>query len=151
MSLSVREQEALNLITDRLAGSDPKLAALLTGFTRVASGEDMPLRERIRADSRRAVRCSRCKRRHPGGDDARRPAAWMPRRLVFLWGALLLSLLTSITVIVVTLTLSHSRSAGPCTTFWTAACADSAPGHSSRPASHQTVTNQADHLGAAGT
>lgn len=151
MSLSAWEQETLDSITDRLAGSDPKLAALLTGFTRVASGEEMPLRERIRAGSRRAVRCSRCKRRHPGGDDVRRPAARVPRRLGFRWAALLLCLLTAITVIVVTLTLSHSRSAAPCTTFWTAACADSAPGHSSRPASHETVTNQADHLGAAGT
>jgi len=151
MSLSAWEQETLDSITDRLAGSDPKLAALLTGFTRVASGEEMPLRERIRAGSRRAVRCSRCKRRHPGGDDVRRPAARVPRRLGFRWAALLLCLLTTITVIVVTLTLSHSGSAAPCTTFWTAACADSAPGHSSRPASHETVTNQADHLGAAGT
>ena len=151
MSLSAWEQETLDSITDRLAGSDPKLAALLTGFTRVASGEEMPLRERIRAGSRRAVRCTRCKRRHPGGDDVRRPAARVPRRLGFQWAALLLCLLTAITVIVVTLTLGHSRNAAPCTTFWTAACVDSAPGHSSRPASHETVTNQADHLGAAGT
>ena len=34
MSLSAREQQALDSITDRLADSDPELAALLTGFTR---------------------------------------------------------------------------------------------------------------------
>ena len=56
MSLSAREQRALDSITDRLAGSDPELATLLTGFTRLVSGEEMPLREGIRAGSRRAIR-----------------------------------------------------------------------------------------------
>lgn len=59
MSLSAREQQALDSITDRLAGSDPELAALLTGFTRLASGEEMPPREKIRAGSPPAIRCSR--------------------------------------------------------------------------------------------
>jgi Protein of unknown function (DUF3040) len=134
MSLSAREQQALDSITDRLAGSDPKLAALLTGFTRLASGEEMPPRERIRA-----------------GNEVRRTAGRMSRRLGFQWAALLLSLLTAVTVIAVTFALNHGRSPGTCTTFLYAACADSAPAHSSRPASHETVTNQAAHQGAAGT
>ena len=71
MSLSAREQQALDSITGRLADSDPELAALLTGFTRLASGEEMPQRERIRAGPRRAIRCSRRQRRHPRGDEAR--------------------------------------------------------------------------------
>ena len=59
MSLSAREQQALDSITGRGADSDPELAALLTGFTRLASGEEMPQREVIRAGPRRAIRCSR--------------------------------------------------------------------------------------------
>jgi hypothetical protein len=151
MSLSAWEQQALDSITDRLAGSDPELATLLTGFTRLAAGEEMPPRERIRADSRRAIRCSRCKRRHPRGDEVRRPAGRMSRRLGFQWAALLLSLLIAVTVIAVTTALNHGKSQGQCTTFWTAACAKPAPAHSSRPASHKTVTNQAAYLGAVGS
>jgi hypothetical protein len=126
MSLSAWEQQALDSITDRLAGSDPKLAALLTGFTRLASGEEMPLRGRIRA-----------------GNEVRRAAGRVSGRLGLQWAAVLLSLLTAVTVIVVTLALNHGRSQGSCTTFWYAACADSAHAHSSRPASHETVTGQA--------
>ena len=138
MSLSAREQQTLDSITDRLAGSDPKLAALLTGFTRLVSDEEMPLREGIRAGSRRAIRCSRGKRRHPRGDEVRRPAGRVSRRLGLQWAALLLSLLTAVAVIAVTMALSHGRSQGACTTLWNAACADSAPAHSSPPASHKT-------------
>ena len=134
MSLSTREQQALDSIADRLTGSDPKLTALLAGFTRLASGEEMPLRERIRA-----------------GNEVRRTPGRVPRRLGFQWAVVLLSLLTAVTVIAVTFALSHGRSPGPCTTSWYAACADSAPAHSSRPASHETVTSQAAHQGAAGT
>jgi hypothetical protein len=42
MSLSAREQQALNSIRDGLAGSDPELATLLATFTDQASGEEMP-------------------------------------------------------------------------------------------------------------
>ena len=151
MSLSAWEQQALDSITDRLAGSDPKLASLLTGFTRLASGEEMPLRERIGAGSRRAIRRSRRKRRHPRGHQVHRPARRLSRHLGFQWAVLLLSLLTTVTVIAVTMALNHGRSQGACATLWTPACANPAPAHSSRPASHKTVTNQAAHQGAAGT
>jgi hypothetical protein len=140
MSLSPREQQTLDSITGRLAGSDPQLAALLTGFTRLVSDEEMPLREGIRAGSRRAIRCSRGTRRHPRGDDVRRPAGPVPRRLRLQWAALLLSLLTAVAVITVTTALSHGSSQGACTTLWNAACADPAPAHSSPPASHKTGT-----------
>ena len=49
MSLSAREQQALNSIRDGLAGSDPELATLLATFTEQPSGEDLPVRENIRA------------------------------------------------------------------------------------------------------
>ena len=49
MSLSTSEQRALDSIKDGLAGSDPQLIALLTTFTRLASGEEMQAREEIQA------------------------------------------------------------------------------------------------------
>jgi Protein of unknown function (DUF3040) len=42
MSLSTREQLALDGIANKLAGSDPRLAALLVTFARLTSGEAMP-------------------------------------------------------------------------------------------------------------
>jgi hypothetical protein len=42
MSLSAREQQALESIEDGLAGSDPGLASRLGIFSRLASGEEMP-------------------------------------------------------------------------------------------------------------
>ncbi len=44
MSLTTREQQALDSIKDDLASCDPVLAARLTIFTRLASGEEMPAR-----------------------------------------------------------------------------------------------------------
>ena len=45
MSLSASEQQALDSIEATLTSSDPKLASLLAIFTRLASGEEMPVRE----------------------------------------------------------------------------------------------------------
>ena len=42
MSLSERDQQALDGIEDGLAGSTPKLAAMLATFTRLTAGEEMP-------------------------------------------------------------------------------------------------------------
>ena len=74
MSPDAWEQRALDSIRDRLAGSDPELARLLTTFTRLASGEKMPVREHLPARSPQAIRRSRRKRRH----SRRRavPSAW---------------------------------------------------------------------------
>ena len=49
MSLSAWEQDALNSIKNGLADSDPALVARLAMFTRLASAEDMPVREKIQA------------------------------------------------------------------------------------------------------
>lgn len=48
MSLSRWESQALGSIEDGLAGSDPALATLLGIFSRLALGEEMPAREKIR-------------------------------------------------------------------------------------------------------
>ena len=53
MSLSAWEQQALDSIKDGLVGSDPQLTGLLITFTRLASGEEMPVQEEILGGSRR--------------------------------------------------------------------------------------------------
>ena len=47
MSLSGWEQQTLDCIEDELAGSDPKLAWLLATFARHASGDELPVRDKI--------------------------------------------------------------------------------------------------------
>jgi hypothetical protein len=49
MSLNQPETQALRSIADGLAGSDPRLAAMLTIFSQLAAGEEMLAREKIRA------------------------------------------------------------------------------------------------------
>ena len=56
MSMSAWEQDALDSIRDGLADSDPALAARLVMFTQLASGEAMPVREKIQAVSQRVAR-----------------------------------------------------------------------------------------------
>ena len=53
MSLSAWEQDALDSIRSGLADSDPALVARLSMFSRLASGEAMPVREKLQAASRR--------------------------------------------------------------------------------------------------
>ncbi len=47
MSLSEREQQALDFMAEGLADSAPKLASLLATFARLTSGEQMPVHEKI--------------------------------------------------------------------------------------------------------
>ena len=42
MSLNQPETKALSCIADGLAGADPRLASMLTIFSRLAVGEEMP-------------------------------------------------------------------------------------------------------------
>ena len=56
MSMSAWEQDALDSIRDGLADSDPGLVEQLAMFTRLASGEAMPVRDKIQAISQRVVR-----------------------------------------------------------------------------------------------
>ena len=48
MSLNEPQMQALGWIEDSLAGSDPRLASMLNIFSRLAAGEEMPAREKIR-------------------------------------------------------------------------------------------------------
>jgi hypothetical protein len=94
MSLSAREEQALECIADRLAGSDPGLAAMLATFTRLTSGEEMPAREEV-LKARRRSRAHRLghlgARRPEGGQPPRRHSTilWLPTVAMLIVGALI--------------------------------------------------------------
>src|SRR5215471_16593360 len=81
MSLNQLETQALGSIADGLAGADPRLASMLTIFTRLAAGEEMPAREKTRARRRRpaALRPRRARRYPRRGMAFPRPRRRYPR------------------------------------------------------------------------
>ena len=82
MSLTQPETQALGSIADGLAGADPRLASMLTIFSRLAAGEDMPAREKTRVRrGRPAVHRPRRARRHPRRGTARPHPRRRPARL----------------------------------------------------------------------
>ena len=122
MSLSAWEQQALDAIKDGLASSDPPLVARLTIFTRLASGEEMPAREKIPAGSRRAIQRSR-------------PEARRVDQRLGLQGAMLLVLWLVTTVALITVALANNRgSQGTCAESSTAFCAGGTSASGSSPA-----------------
>ena len=88
------EHQALDSIKSALGDSDPKLAALLAMFGRLASSEEMPGHEKIRSALR-----------HP--PHRRRRARTPHRRLGPPQAAVLIWLLASVAVITVAAILSH--------------------------------------------
>jgi len=145
MSLSAWEQRALDSIKDELTGSDPKLAALLSAFTRLASDEDMPGGENIQPGLRRALRRLRRARWHATFRRVR-------QHLNFQRTAALLFLLTTAAVLAVTLALNAGGDRAPCLQWVAAAavCISPAPGHSPGRASHGAATDQAAQQHTAG-
>ncbi len=122
MSMSAWEQQALDSIKDGLASSDPTLAARMTMFTRLASGEEMPAREKIQVGSRRAIL-----RSHAG---SRR----VDQRLG-LQGGMLLLLWFVTTVALVTVALASNRgSQDACAGSWATFCSGGAPASGSTSA-----------------
>jgi hypothetical protein len=119
MSLSPWEQHALDSIKDGLAGSDPDLTALLATFTRLASGEEMPAHEPVRAR----------KRRHPHREKMRWHAHRVYHRLGFPRVALLLWLLITIALIMTAVAFDRGGQDG-CTEPWVPV---SATAHNSCP------------------
>ena len=66
MSLNEPQMQALSWIEDSLAGSDPRLASTLNIFSRLAAGEEMPARQKIRVRrGRPAAHRPRHAQRHP--------------------------------------------------------------------------------------
>ncbi len=145
MSLSVREQQALDSIEHGLSGSDPRLALMLATFTRLTAGEEMSVREKIQAGRRQATRRSHGNRRLPLRDITGLQARRMRSRLGWQRAALLLWLLISIVLIAVALAVSRGSGGGSCAVSW-ASCAVHSPGHAARPATHKTAADQAPRI-----
>jgi len=142
MSLSAWEQQVLNSIRDGLAGSDPKLAALLSAFTRLTSGEEMPTAEGVPVVSRRALRRLR---RARWRSSLRR----VLRRLGSRRAMLLLWPLITAALISVALALSAHDHSTTCIPEGLV-CASPSPGHSSDSASHNATLGPAPQRRAVG-
>ncbi|MGH3121250.1 MAG: hypothetical protein ACRDND_09550 [Streptosporangiaceae bacterium] len=121
MSLSKWERQALGSIEDGLTGSDPPLASLLGNFSRLALGEEMPVREKIRALRRRVARRSSTGR-DPGQDTVLVQARLMYLRLGPQRAAFLLWLVISAGLIVAVLALSTGGDQVTCAPFMRVAC-----------------------------
>jgi hypothetical protein len=92
------EHQALNSIQSALGHTDPKLASLLAGFSRLASSEEMPAHERVRSPLRHPpYRRSYRRRRGKALDHGR----GLERTVVLIW------LVTSVTLITVAVILSN--------------------------------------------
>lgn len=144
MSLNAWEQRALDSIKNGLAGSDPELTALLSAFTRLASGEEMPDREKVPALSRLVLWHSRRSRRRPGMRRTCQRLGFQRVALLLLW------VLTTAVLIAVTLILITGAGHGTCTETVAMACSGPAPGHSPASPSRSATTSQAPQQGAVG-
>jgi hypothetical protein len=116
VSLSVREQHALHGIEDRLIGSDPKLAALLATFNRLASDEEMPSGEMFIATGRDRRRAREL-----------RPGPGLRRAAPLMWVLIAILAITTLAAI------SGRASRNACLKSWTMTCVSPAPAHSSSP------------------
>ena len=115
MSLNEPQRQALGCIADGLAGSDPRLASMLDIFSRLAAGEEMPVREKIRV--RRgwpAAHRPRRARRHPRRGRARPQARWLYPRLGLSQAMLLLWVVISAGLLAVALVLNTSGHNASC-------------------------------------
>lgn len=106
MSLSAWEQDALDSIKNGLADSDPALVAQLAMFTRLASGEDMPVREKLQAVKRRVARRRRRMYQRLG----------VSRAMLLVW------LVTTAALIATALASSRASGPGTCAGFWGSRC-----------------------------
>lgn len=136
MSLSAWERQVLNSIQDGLAGSDPELAALLSAFTRLTSGEEMPTTEEVRAGSRRALRRLRRARWRSRLRRARQRLGFQRAALLVLW------LLTTAALIAVALSVGFGNHSATCTQAVPLVCAGSVPEHSTGSPSPKATTSQ---------
>jgi len=139
MSLSAWEQQALESIKSGLAGSDPELMALLSAFNRLASGEEMPDREKTPAGSRRAFRrLRRARWRSTLYRARRRLGLHRIGLLVLLWP------LITAALIAVALVLNAGGNRGTCTETAAMICAVPVSGHSPGSSGNAT-TGQTSH------
>ena len=149
MSLTEPETQALGSIADGLAGSDPRLASMLTIFSRLAAGEEMPAREKTRVRrGRAAARRPRRARRYPRRGTAfpqprrRYPRPGWQRAMVVLGAAISAALLTAALALTASGHKTCARPVGP-------ACPR--PPSRSMPARADADGLRADMIGAAAT
>ena len=109
MSLTQPETQALGAIADGLAGADPRLASMLTIFSRLAAGEEMPARQTTRARrGRPAAPRPRRARRHPRRGTARPQPRRLHPRLGWQQALLVLGAVISAALLAATLALTAS-------------------------------------------
>ena len=121
MSMSAWEQDALDSIRDGLADSDPVLVERLAMFTRLASGEAMPVREKIQAVSQRvASRGARRSRR-------------LYQRLNLSRAMLVVWLVTTLALIAAALATSRASGGVTCAGSTATACGATTAPQAARP------------------
>src|SRR6266487_6811967 len=123
MSFTELERQALGSIEDGLTGSDPRLASMLSIFSRLAAGEEMPTREKIRIGrGRPAARRPRHARRHPRRGIALPQARRLYPRLGWQQAMLLLWAVITAALLAIALILNTSGHNAPCTRSMGTAC-----------------------------
>jgi Protein of unknown function (DUF3040) len=132
MSLSASEQQALDSIEATFTSSDPKLVSLLAIFARLVSGEEMPVRERVRIHPRLQVtrgwqRKQRCSRPDKAGRHMRSGFRSLGSRRA----VLMMCLLAFAGLIAVSVVNGHANH-GKCAHERIAACVGQAPAHAAR-------------------
>jgi hypothetical protein len=142
MSLSAWEQQALDSIKDGLTASDPGLAALLSAFSRLASGEEMPAREAIRVGPWRTARRPRRRRRRHRAGQVSRHVQRVRQLLGTRRPALLLWLAITAILIAVALALNSGNASATCPQSWAMGCTNSAPAHGSPAGARATTAVQ---------
>jgi len=125
--MSADDRHELGAIEEELAASAPKLAAMLTTFSRLAAGEAMPGREQIQAGQQLTVtqaafglgpgRPGRRQRRV----SARVRQHRLARTVVMAWLAI------SFALIALAVTVSQNSGRASCTPSPTAGCGNNAP------------------------
>jgi hypothetical protein len=142
MRLTGRERQVLDSIAEGLARSDPRLAGLLVSFTRFASGEKMPLREKLAANPRRALRRLPARRCRSGRSRPR--CRFMLQRPGFLHAVALMYVLMIVALVVSAIVLSRGSSHRGCPSLWALPCVKTASAPGSRPTAHGRPVSEGD-------
>jgi hypothetical protein len=145
MSLSAREEQILGSIQDELTRSDPKLTSLIATFTRLASAEAMPVREKIHAVR---LRASLRYRRPPRRDVVRRRGRRLCQRLGLpQYAVLWLAVVAAVALVAIALVVNRGAGGrGSCTTSWSAVCSAQVS-HPSGSQAHQVAADQSSRAG----
>jgi len=130
MSISQRDRTALAAMEDDLARSSPKLASMLTIFSRLTEGEELPVREWARP----AVG-------DPGTGVAGRIGSGRIRRHLSRAGWQWRWLVAAVALLALSLTVGHGTGKKPCTALRIGAC-----GQAHVPPAVRPGTSRADGL-----